>query len=210
MPSWLLGTGTGLPICNSHSAICESGIPRRPTNDCRTENAIQIATMVAAIAQILDDPIPSWVPESKISVRGRPSAARVPISATWRTFAIRRPGENHSSLQVAIWALPIPPHPPLTYEVSSMVTAADEFGHELRRRRVRAGLTQRELAARVRYSRETVAAVERGRRYASRELAVRCDDVLGTEGALARLWPRVEYVRMAADRRRGPRTFGTE
>ncbi len=83
--------------------------------------------------------------------------------------------------------------------------AARTFGDELRCRRGRAGLTQRELAERVRYSRETVAAVERGRRYATHELALRCDEVLGTDGVLGRLWPPVERVRVAADRRRGPR-----
>jgi transcriptional regulator with XRE-family HTH domain len=86
-----------------------------------------------------------------------------------------------------------------------LVDAADEFGRELRRRRTRAGLTQRELAMHVQYSRETVAAVERGRRFASREFAVRCDEVLGTGGVLTRLWPLVETMQLAADRRRGPR-----
>ncbi len=84
------------------------------------------------------------------------------------------------------------------------------FGAELRRRRAQAGLTQRELAERVRYSRETVAAVERGRRYATRQLALRCDEVLATDGVLGRLWPRVESVRVAADRRRGPRSTRPE
>jgi transcriptional regulator with XRE-family HTH domain len=83
--------------------------------------------------------------------------------------------------------------------------AAHRFGPELRRWRTRAGLTQRELAGRVRYSRETIAAVERGRRYATRQLALRCDEVLATGGVLGRLWPRVETARVAADRRRGPR-----
>src|SRR2546423_8573957 len=67
-----------------------------------------------------------------------------------------------------------------------MVDAARTFGDELRRRRGQAGLTQRELAERVRYSRETVAAVECGRRYATRSLAVRSDEVLGTGGGLGR------------------------
>ena len=86
-----------------------------------------------------------------------------------------------------------------------MVDAARTFGDELRRRRSQAGLTQRELAERVRYSRETVAAVECGRRYATRSLAVRSDEILGTGGVLGRLWPWVERAQMAADRRRGPR-----
>jgi transcriptional regulator with XRE-family HTH domain len=80
------------------------------------------------------------------------------------------------------------------------------FGHELRRWRAHAGLTQRELAGRVRYSRETVAAVEGGRRYPSQELARRCDEVLATDGVLGRLWPLVESAQVAADRRRGPRS----
>src|SRR2546423_15606624 len=70
-----------------------------------------------------------------------------------------------------------------------MVDAARTFGDELRRRRGQAGLTQRELAERVRYSRETVAAVECGRRYATRSLAVRSDEILGTGGGLGRPGP---------------------
>jgi transcriptional regulator with XRE-family HTH domain len=84
-------------------------------------------------------------------------------------------------------------------------TATRQFRRELRRWRTRNGLTQRALADRVRFSRETVAAVESGRRYGSHELAVRCDEVLGTGGRLAALWPRVAAEQLAADGRRGPR-----
>jgi transcriptional regulator with XRE-family HTH domain len=83
--------------------------------------------------------------------------------------------------------------------------AATRFGRELRCQRTLAGLTQRQLADQVRYSREMVAAVERGRRYGSHMLARRCDEVLGTDGVLARMWPAVEIEQVAADRRRGPR-----
>ncbi|MEQ4300202.1 helix-turn-helix transcriptional regulator [Plantactinospora sp. B6F1] len=83
--------------------------------------------------------------------------------------------------------------------------ATRQFQRELRRWRTRKGLTQRALADRVRFSRETVAAVEAGRRYGSQELAVRCDDVLGTGGLLAALWPQVAVEQIAADGRRGPR-----
>lgn len=79
------------------------------------------------------------------------------------------------------------------------------FGLELRRHRTLAGLTQRQLADRVRYSREMIAAVERGRRYGSAELAWRCDEILRTGGTLRGLWPQVEREQVAADRRRGPR-----
>lgn len=85
--------------------------------------------------------------------------------------------------------------------------ASHRFRSELRRWRTRQGLTQRALAERVRFSRETVAAVESGRRYGSQEFAVRCDEVLGTGGRLAALWPQVAAEQLAADGRRGPR-FG--
>ncbi|MFD0748166.1 helix-turn-helix transcriptional regulator [Phytohabitans flavus] len=87
--------------------------------------------------------------------------------------------------------------------------ASRRFRGELRRWRTRKGMTQRALADRVRFSRETVAAVESGRRYGSRELAVRCDEVLGTGGLLASLWPDVAREQMAADGRRGPRERAT-
>jgi transcriptional regulator with XRE-family HTH domain len=83
--------------------------------------------------------------------------------------------------------------------------ATRQFQRELRRWRTRRGLTQRALADRVRFSRETVAAVEAGRRYGSQELAVRCDEVLRTGGLLTGLWPRVAVEQIAADGRRGPR-----
>ncbi|MEV4757191.1 helix-turn-helix transcriptional regulator [Micromonospora sp. NPDC049559] len=94
--------------------------------------------------------------------------------------------------------------PPSCAATDSM--AARQFRRELRRWRTRNGLTQRALADRVRFSRETVAAVESGRRYGSQELAVRCDEVLGTGGLLAGLWPQVAAEQLAADGRRGPRT----
>ncbi|MGC4816105.1 helix-turn-helix transcriptional regulator [Micromonospora sp. DT63] len=84
--------------------------------------------------------------------------------------------------------------------------ASQQFRWELRSCRVRRGLTQRALADLVRFSRETVAAVESGRRFGSHEFAVRCDDVLDTGGVLASLWPQVAAEQWAADGRRGPRT----
>lgn len=83
--------------------------------------------------------------------------------------------------------------------------ASRQFRSELRSWRTRQGLTQRALAERVRFSRETVAAVESGRRFGSHEFAVRCDEVLGTGGRLAALWPQVAAEQLAADGRRGPR-----
>ncbi|MEU8299931.1 helix-turn-helix transcriptional regulator [Micromonospora sp. NPDC048909] len=86
--------------------------------------------------------------------------------------------------------------------------ASHRFRAELRAWRTRQGLTQRALAERVRFSRETVAAVESGRRFGSHEFAVRCDEVLETGGCLAALWPQVAAEQLAADGRRGPRFLG--
>ncbi|MEU4475671.1 helix-turn-helix transcriptional regulator [Micromonospora sp. NPDC023888] len=88
---------------------------------------------------------------------------------------------------------------------SAPAAASERFRWELRECRVRRGLTQRALADLVRFSRETVAAVESGRRFGSHEFALRCDDVLGTGGRLAALWPQVAAEQLAADGRRGPR-----
>lgn len=88
---------------------------------------------------------------------------------------------------------------------SAPSVASERFRWELRNCRVRRGLTQRALADLVRFSRETVAAVESGRRFGSHEFALRCDDVLGTGGRLAALWPQVAAEQLAADGRRGPR-----
>ncbi|MFC5924151.1 helix-turn-helix transcriptional regulator [Micromonospora vulcania] len=87
--------------------------------------------------------------------------------------------------------------------------ASERFRRELRNCRIHRGLTQRALADLVRFSRETVAAVESGRRFGSHEFAVRCDDVLHTDGRLAALWPQVAAEQSAADGRRGPRAAQT-
>ena len=82
---------------------------------------------------------------------------------------------------------------------SAHSAASQRFRRELRDCRVQRGLTQRALADLVRFSRETVAAVESGRRFGSHEFALRCDDVLGTGGRLAALWPQVAAEQLAAD-----------
>src|ERR1700730_14395963 len=59
-----------------------------------------------------------------------------------------------------------------------------EFGDELRRRRVAAGLSLRDLARLVHYSRGHLSKVETGQATASIELARLCDSALGSGGAL--------------------------
>ena len=65
------------------------------------------------------------------------------------------------------------------------------FGAELRRLRTTAGLSQEELGQRISYSGSLVGMVETARRAPARDFAERCDEVLATGGALARLWPLV-------------------
>jgi transcriptional regulator with XRE-family HTH domain len=65
------------------------------------------------------------------------------------------------------------------------------FGAELRRLRTAAGLSQEELGQHISYSGSLVGMVETARRAPARDFAERCDEVLATSGALARLWPLV-------------------
>ncbi|MGH3318906.1 MAG: helix-turn-helix domain-containing protein [Streptosporangiaceae bacterium] len=61
------------------------------------------------------------------------------------------------------------------------------FGAELRHYRTKAGLSQEQLAAKVNYSAALVGSVETADRRPQLDLARRCDDALGTDGALIRL-----------------------
>ncbi|GIL26110.1 transcriptional regulator [Actinocatenispora comari] len=63
------------------------------------------------------------------------------------------------------------------------------FAAELRRYRIEARLTQDELAQRVYCSSGLVSMIETGRRSPNKDFTKRCDEVLGTGGALMRLWP---------------------
>jgi tetratricopeptide (TPR) repeat protein/transcriptional regulator with XRE-family HTH domain len=65
------------------------------------------------------------------------------------------------------------------------------FGSRLRQARQAAGWSLRELAGRVHYNTGYLSKIENGLRPASIELAKRCDDELGTGGALVELVPRV-------------------
>lgn len=65
------------------------------------------------------------------------------------------------------------------------------FGAELRRLRSAVGMSQEDLGQRVVYSSSLIGMVETARRAPARDLAERCDEALGTGGALTRLWPLV-------------------
>lgn len=72
---------------------------------------------------------------------------------------------------------------PLTPHAS----VAHFFGAELRHRRLAAGLSTRKLAPRVLAGPGLLDKVERAQRFASADLAGRCDAELGADGALIRL-----------------------
>ncbi|MFB6624562.1 helix-turn-helix domain-containing protein [Streptomyces sp. NPDC056374] len=64
-----------------------------------------------------------------------------------------------------------------------------KFGPELRRRRLAAGMTLDDLAARVHYSKGQLSKVETGRQRPTPELARLCDSTLAAGGALSALVP---------------------
>ncbi|MGW5353547.1 helix-turn-helix domain-containing protein [Streptomyces sp. NPDC004031] len=76
----------------------------------------------------------------------------------------------------------------------------EEFGRELRRLRMAAGLTLADLATAVHYSKGQLSKVERGQKPPSRALARLCDTALDAGGALLALLPEPHPVRLAANR----------
>lgn len=82
------------------------------------------------------------------------------------------------------------------------------FGAELRRLRIRAGLTLSQFAAAVHYSKSQLSKIENGLRRPTPEFARLCDAVLGTGGTLARLVPAVKDRRGARTPADRPKTPG--
>lgn len=73
-----------------------------------------------------------------------------------------------------------------------MPEPASEFGEELRRLRLRAGLSLTALSGAVHYSKAQLSKVERGLKAPSRDLVRLCDAALGAEGALVALSARTD------------------
>ncbi|MFD4905149.1 helix-turn-helix domain-containing protein [Kitasatospora purpeofusca] len=67
--------------------------------------------------------------------------------------------------------------------------SSDEFGPELRRRRLAAGMTLTRLAALLSYSKGHLSKIERGQKAPPTNLARRCDAQLGADGELEKLAP---------------------
>jgi hypothetical protein len=85
-----------------------------------------------------------------------------------------------------------------------------EFGDELRRRRVAAGLSLRDLAQLVHYSRGYLSKVETGQAIASVELARLCDSALGSGGALVGIAGSALSRRPAAGPTKGARVVSND
>lgn len=68
------------------------------------------------------------------------------------------------------------------------------FGFELRRLRKVRGWSQIQLSKLVPYSVGTISMIETAQRSPSEEFARFCDEALGAEGALVRLWPMVSHT----------------
>jgi transcriptional regulator with XRE-family HTH domain len=72
------------------------------------------------------------------------------------------------------------------------------FGRRLRHWRRAAGLTQADLGRKLAYDHSFISRVECGTRWPPRDLAVRCDEVLGTSHELIHLWRLAERERRRA------------
>jgi ribosome-binding protein aMBF1 (putative translation factor) len=79
----------------------------------------------------------------------------------------------------------------VTRDLGKDQSALAVFAKELKLARARAGLSQEQLADMIAYSSSLVAMVEGRRRVPSQDFCLRCDQALGTGGALARLRPLV-------------------
>src|SRR5271165_3651661 len=79
-------------------------------------------------------------------------------------------------------------------------TPAGVFGAELRFYRTRAGLSQKDLAARANVSHDVISKIETGERPPAEDFPPRLDAVpeLDTRGALTRLWDHLNKARSSA------------
>ncbi|MDG4749928.1 helix-turn-helix transcriptional regulator [Micromonospora sp. WMMD718] len=89
-------------------------------------------------------------------------------------------------------------------ELTPQASGRHFLGAELRCWRQQRGLSLARLAARVYLSPDLLGRMEKAERAASLDAMVRCDEVLQTGGALARLWRFVNHqkARLPANTRR--------
>ncbi|GII96869.1 transcriptional regulator [Sinosporangium siamense] len=80
---------------------------------------------------------------------------------------------------------------PAPIELDPSTSLLAFFGAELRKHRLRAGLSQEQLAERIAFSPSLVGFIERAQRTPSEDFVIRCDEALGLSGVLHRLWPLI-------------------
>lgn len=90
-------------------------------------------------------------------------------------------------------------------ELMPATSAMHYFGAEVRRLRQQRGLSQRQLAEHVLHGQDLVRKIESADRSPSQAFVERCDETLGADGSLLRLWPMVERERIL---RSTPRSEG--
>ncbi|MET8161575.1 helix-turn-helix transcriptional regulator [Sphaerisporangium sp. NPDC005289] len=77
---------------------------------------------------------------------------------------------------------------PLPVELNPESSLLARFGYEVRRQRLAANLTQRQLADKVMFSTSMVGMVERAARKPEKAFARRCDEIFQLDGVLMGLW----------------------
>lgn len=80
---------------------------------------------------------------------------------------------------------------PAPLELDPTASPLAFFGAELRKYRKRAKLSQEQLAEIIKFSPSLVGLIERAQRTPSKDLVQRCDEAVGAEGELLRLWPLI-------------------
>lgn len=83
---------------------------------------------------------------------------------------------------------------PAPKELDPTASLAALYGHKVRKLRLRAGWTQRELGAKVHVTHSRIAKIELGTETLPRELSDALDDVLGADGDLCDLWEHIRYT----------------
>jgi transcriptional regulator with XRE-family HTH domain len=100
----------------------------------------------------------------------------------------------------------MPAHPTGSRRLDGRV----HFGRRLRHWRKSAALTQAELGRLLMYDHSYISRMESGSRWPPREVAERCDDLLGAGRELVELWAVADREGRAEGEQAGPPTPGSD
>ncbi|MFC4533552.1 helix-turn-helix domain-containing protein [Sphaerisporangium dianthi] len=87
---------------------------------------------------------------------------------------------------------------PLPVELNPETSPLARFGYEVRRHRLAANLTQKQLANKVMFSASMVGMVERAARKPEKAFARRCDEIFELDGVLTEIWLMADRWKDAA------------